>query len=93
MFVIVQAMDGLTLVLISFLDDLMLLRFSSTSSGNLHVAWGWREDALARALLSQLSLLADHTGAPTTESWRTGDEAAEMLSFLESVVPDWDLSD
>ena len=86
-------MDGLTFVLVAFLDDLTLLRFSSSSSGNLFVAYGWREDAVARALLAQLSLLADHTGAATTADWRRDDFVAGTEWLMQTVLPDWDLSD
>jgi len=82
----------LTVVLVSFLDDLTLLSFTSSSRSN---AWAdpivrWREHAVARALLCQLALLADHTGATDTATWREQDWQADTEWFRQHNWPDWD---
>jgi len=90
-----RASMELTVVLASFLDDLTLLRFTSSSRSN---AWAypivrWREHAVARALICQLALLADHTGATDTATWREQDWQADTEWFMQHSWPDWDDSD
>jgi len=86
-------MDALTLVLAGFLDDDTIVAFSRTCGVNLHVVEAYREVALARALLRLLALLTQHQGANTIREWQEQDQAEETVWFLNSVVPDWDLSD
>jgi len=82
-----------TVTLATFLDDHTLLSFTSSSRSNAwaHPIARWREHAVARALLRQLALLADHTGATDTATWRAQDWQADAEWFMQHNWPGWDV--
>jgi len=80
-------MEPLTILLASFLEDLTLLRFSSTCATNAVVLTGQRDNAVTRACLAQLELLRELDAIVQQE------DDADTAYWWSHVASDWDLSD